>query len=40
LVPLVEIAPELKHPLRRLTSIEMLESCRDDSIIKKIQEKP
>ncbi len=36
LVPLVEIAPNLKHPLRRLTSIEMLEACRDDSIIKKV----
>lgn len=37
LVPLCEIAPNFKHPLRRLTSIEMLENSRDDSIIKKIQ---
>ena len=37
LVPLCEIAPELKHPLRRLTSIEMLESCRDDSIVKRVK---
>lgn len=36
LVPLVEIAPEMKHPLRRLTSIEMLENCLDKSVIKKI----
>ena len=37
LVPLCEIAPDLKHPLLRLTSIEMLEACRDDSIIKKVK---
>ncbi len=37
LVPLVEIAPELKHPLRRLTSIEMLENCLDKSVIKKVE---
>nr|WP_321358364.1 2-amino-4-hydroxy-6-hydroxymethyldihydropteridine diphosphokinase [uncultured Draconibacterium sp.] len=37
LVPLVEIAPEMKHPLRRLTSIEMLESCLDKSVIKKVE---
>lgn len=36
LVPLTEIAPNLKHPLLRLTSIEMLENCKDESIIKKI----
>ncbi len=37
LVPLCEIAPNFKHPLRRLTSLEMLDSCRDDSIIKKVK---
>ncbi len=37
LVPLTEIAPDFKHPLRRLTSIQMLENCRDESIIKKIK---
>lgn len=37
LVPLAEIAPDFKHPLRRLTNIKMLDNCRDDSIIKKIQ---
>lgn len=36
LVPLVEIAPGLKHPLLRLTSIQMLENCRDGSLIKKV----
>jgi 2-amino-4-hydroxy-6-hydroxymethyldihydropteridine diphosphokinase len=36
LVPLAEIAPDLKHPLLRLSSLEMLANCRDDSIIKKI----
>lgn len=34
LVPLVEIAPDFKHPLLRLTSIEMLENCKDSSVIK------
>jgi 2-amino-4-hydroxy-6-hydroxymethyldihydropteridine diphosphokinase len=37
LVPLVEIAPKMKHPLRRLTSIEMLENCLDKSVIKKVE---
>ena len=33
LVPLNEIAPDLKHPLLRFTSFEMLENCKDSSII-------
>ena len=37
LVPLNEIAPKLKHPLFRLTSIQMLENCMDESVIKKVQ---
>ncbi len=38
LVPLNQIAPNLKHPLLRLTSLEMLENCKDESIIKKVQD--
>lgn len=37
LIPLVEIAPEMKHPLRRLSNIEMLENCKDESVIKKVE---
>uniref|UniRef100_UPI003217315F 2-amino-4-hydroxy-6- hydroxymethyldihydropteridine diphosphokinase n=1 Tax=uncultured Draconibacterium sp. TaxID=1573823 RepID=UPI003217315F len=36
LVPLVEIAPDFKHPLRRLSNLQLLENCHDDSIIKKV----
>jgi len=38
LVPLVDIAPDLKHPLLRLTSIEMLENCKDESMIIRVGE--
>ncbi len=37
LVPLNEIAPNLKHPLLRLTSLQMLENCMDESVIKKVE---
>lgn len=36
LVPLVEIAPEYKHPLLRLTNSELLKNCRDNSVIKRL----
>ena len=36
LVPLVEIAPDFKHPLFRLTNLQMLENCKDESVIIKI----
>jgi 2-amino-4-hydroxy-6-hydroxymethyldihydropteridine diphosphokinase len=36
IVPLAEIAPDFKHPLRRLTQLTLLENCRDKSIIKKV----
>ena len=37
LVPLNEIAPDFKHPLFRLTSMQMLENCKDQSVIKKVE---
>ncbi len=36
LVPLSEIAPDFKHPLFRLTNVQMFENCKDKSVIKKI----
>ena len=36
LVPLTEIAPDFKHPLFRKTSKQLLESCKDESVIKKL----
>ena len=36
LIPLAEIAPDLVHPLLRLTSLEMLKNCGDNSVIKKV----
>ena len=37
LVPLVEIAPNFKHPLFRLTNLQLLENCKDKSVIKKVE---
>ena len=37
LVPLSEIAPEHKHPLLKMTTLELLENCKDRSAIKKIE---
>lgn len=37
LVPLAEIAPDFVHPVLRLTSLEMLNSCDDKSEIKKLE---
>ena len=39
LVPINEIAPDFKHPLLRLTSFQMLENCRDESVILKLDAK-
>jgi len=36
LVPLVEIAPDFKHPLLRMSNLTLLENCRDKSIIRKV----
>lgn len=36
LVPLVEIAPDFKHPLLRMSNLTLLENCKDKSIIRKV----
>ena len=36
LAPLSEIAPSLKHPILGLSSLELLDICKDDSIVQKI----
>lgn len=38
LVPLNEIAPELKHPLLRFSNMQMLENCKDESVILKLDD--
>jgi 2-amino-4-hydroxy-6-hydroxymethyldihydropteridine diphosphokinase len=37
LVPLAEIAPDFVHPTLRLTSLQMLENCPDNSVIKMVE---
>lgn len=36
LVPLAEIAPEFVHPVLKLTSVEMLSVCDDNSEVRKV----
>ncbi len=36
LVPLNEIAPGVKHPLFRLTTLQLLENCKDGSMILRV----
>lgn len=37
LVPLAEIAPNFKHPLLRMSNLDLLNHCKDQSIIRKIE---
>lgn len=37
LVPLVELDPDYKHPLLRMSNLELLSVCRDESIIKRLE---
>jgi 2-amino-4-hydroxy-6-hydroxymethyldihydropteridine diphosphokinase len=37
LVPLCEIAPEMIHPVLNKTFAELLNDCRDESVVKKIK---
>lgn len=37
LVPLAEIAPQMRHPVLQKTNWELLESCQDKSEIKKVK---
>jgi len=36
LVPLTEIAPDLVHPVLQLSSVEILNVCKDKSVIEKV----
>lgn len=38
LVPLVEIAPDFVHPLFQQSNFQLLESCNDESMIKRLEQ--
>lgn len=37
LMPLIEIAPNFKHPVLKMTNRQLLDKCKDESSIKRIE---